>query len=53
MKAFHDGPQSALFTPLSLAGNCSFDSLGRRKLPGKMSRAARHAPRGTCTCWGM
>ena len=53
MPSIHDGPASALFTPLALQGNASLPGLSERGLSADMAAALEHAPSGACTAWGI
>ena len=53
MPSIHDGPASALFTPLTLQGNASLPGLSGRGLSADMAAALEHAPSGACTAWGI
>src|SRR3990172_11504195 len=48
-----DCPPSTLFSPLPLKGNISFSALEQASISKTMIRALRHAPRGSCVCWGI
>ncbi len=53
MPSIHDGPASALFTPLTLQGNASLPGLSGRGLSADMAAALEYAPSGACTAWGI
>jgi hypothetical protein len=53
MAAAIDGPRSGLFAPLPLKGNISFSALEQASVSKSMIRALRHAPIGSCVCWGI
>ena len=48
-----DGPASKLFVPVPLAGNITFDALGRAGLSPRVQANLPHAPRGECVAWGI
>ena len=54
MKKLVDGPRSANFNPLPLQGQLDLDELaGAPGISENLARAAQHAPRGSCTAWGI
>ncbi len=53
MANIHDGPQSALFTPLALQGGGTFEQLAAAAISAQMAGALAHAPRGACVGWGI
>ncbi len=48
----NDGPASALFRPIPLAGGLAFEDLPGRVSDG-MAKALAHAPRGAAVAWGI
>src|SRR5215470_10020019 len=53
MASRHDGPASPQFKALPFKGNTSFEDIARAGVSPTMQRAARHAPTGSCTGWGI
>jgi len=48
-----DGPQSPLFTPLSILGNVSLNEIASSGVSKLMADSASLAPCGEGVCWGM
>lgn len=53
MPVMRDGPASALFTPLQLAGNVTLAGLTDAGVSAEMVQNARFAPSGSCVGWGI
>jgi len=53
MPGIQDGPQSSLFTPLSLKGNTDLSKLADFGISQEMAGAVVHAPTGDCVAWGI
>jgi hypothetical protein len=53
MPTFYDGPQSALFQPVSFTGNADFTELIDFPISSELAVAATHAPVGIGVAWGI
>ncbi|MCL5269369.1 MAG: hypothetical protein M1457_02175, partial [bacterium] len=53
MPAIHDGPRSALFSPVVLDGNTDADALKDAGYSPEFTERCVQAPTGDCTCWGI
>lgn len=50
---FHDGPATSLFTPIPLTCGAPLSGLKQFKVSAEMKEAAKGAPKGPCTSWGI
>jgi hypothetical protein len=48
-----DGPASPLFSPVPLDGNSTLADLAQAGLSQYLLENVRHAPSGSCVCWGI
>ena len=53
MPAFYDGPQSALFQPVSFTGNTDLAELTDFPVSPELAAAAAYAPVGIGVAWGI
>jgi len=53
MKNLHDGPRTVRFQPVAIKGNTTITGLGKIRLSKTLREQSAHAPRGSCTGWGI
>jgi hypothetical protein len=53
MRGRYDGPASPQFKALSFKGTTTFEAIARADVSSTMQAAARYAPSGSCTGWGI
>ncbi len=53
MAGMKDGPSTAQFKPLTLRGKVDLSNLRGTGVSRRMAEQAKHAPRGSCTGWGI